>query len=312
MLRSGLLLLALVGSLPAAVTLTRDADRIHIEIDGQPFSDFFFGPDAPKPYLYPLRSATGKIVTRRFPMEKVEGETTTDQHHRSLWLGFKMVNGYNYWENEFSYNDKNAGKAVTRSIDEVKSGPRAGLIAATIVWLSPSGEPQIEERRRMTISAEGKLRMVDVDISIKAIVKTTFGDSKDGAFSVRVAESMSEKKGGVITNSEGGRTMAQTWGKPASWVDYSGEVDAEKVGIVTFEHPASFHHPSRWHVRDYGLLAINPFGANAFDKTLPEQSTVLEPGETIRLRYRVVIHPPMSKEEIDGLYKKYADYTPQQ
>ena len=28
----------------------------------------------------------------------------------------------------------------------------------------------------------------------------------------------------------------------------------------------SFHHPSRWHVRDYGLLAINPFGSNSFDK----------------------------------------------
>ena len=27
--------------------------------------------------------------------------------------------------------------------------------------------------------------------------------------------------------------MAQTWGKPASWVDYSGEVNGEKVGIVT-------------------------------------------------------------------------------
>jgi hypothetical protein len=306
MLRSGLLLLIFACALPAAVTLTRNADRIHVEIDGQPFSDFFYGPDAPKPYLYPLRSASGKIVTRRFPMEKVEGETTTDQHHRSLWLGFKMVNGYNYWENEFSYNDKNAGKAVTRSIDEVKSGPHSGLIAAAIVWLSPSGEPQIEEHRRMTISAEGKLRMVDVDIIIKAIVKTTFGDSKDGAFSVRVAESMAEKKGGVITNSEGGRTMAQTWGKPASWVDYSGEVDGEKVGIVTLEHPASFHHPSRWHVRDYGLLAINPFGANAFDKTLPVQTTVLEPGESIHLRYRVVVHPAMTKEEIDELYKKYA------
>src|SRR5436305_1109625 len=84
---------------------------------------------------------------------------------------------------------------------------------------------------------------------------------------------LSERKGGLLTNSEGGRTMAQTWGKPASWVDYSGEVEGEKVGVALFEHPASFHHPSRWHVRDYGLLAVNPFGANAFDKALPVQSS---------------------------------------
>ncbi len=298
--------LSLALSLDGAVTLTRTGDRIHIEIDGQAFSDFYFGPDAPKPYLHPLRSASGKIVTRRFPMEKVEGETTSDQHHRSLWLGFKLVNGYDYWENEFSYNNKNAGKAVTRSIDEVKSGEHAGTIAATIVWLSPSGEPQIEEHRRMTFSADGKLRMIDTEIDIKAVVKTTFGDSKDGAFSVRVAESMAERKGGLITNSEGGRTMAQTWGKPASWVDYTGDVEGEKVGIALFEHPSSFHHPSRWHVRDYGLLAINPFGANAFDKALPVQNSVLDAGQTLHLRYRVVVHPPMSQAEIDTLYQKFA------
>jgi hypothetical protein len=303
--RSLFLLLTLTLSVQAAVTLTRTGDRIHIEIDGQPFSDFYFGPDAPKPYLHPLRSSSGKIVTRRFPMEKVEGETTSDQHHRSLWLGFKLVNGYDYWENEFSYNNKNAGKAITRSIDEIKSGDSSGLIAATIVWLSPSGEPQIEEHRRMTISAEGKLRVIDCEIDLKAIVKTTFGDSKDGAISVRVAESMAERKGGVITNSEGGRTMAQTWGKPASWVDYTGEVDGEKVGIALFEHPSSFHHPSRWHVRDYGLLAVNPFGANAFDKTLPVQNSVLDPGQTIHLRYRVIVHPAMSPAEIEALYQKF-------
>jgi hypothetical protein len=305
MVRSLVLVVALSLSLQAAVTLSRVGDRIHIEIDSQPFGDFYFGPDAPKPYLYPLRSASGKIVTRRFPMEKVQGETTSDQHHRSLWLGFKLVNGYNYWDNEFSYNNKNAGKAVTRSVDEVKSGS-AGVIAATIAWLSPGGEEQLEEHRRMTISADGKLRVIDCEIDLKAIVKTTFGDSKDGAFSVRVAESMSESKGGVITNSEGGRTMAQTWGKPASWVDYTGEVDGEKVGIAVFEHPSSFHHPSRWHVRDYGLLAANPFGANTFDKTLPVQSSTLEPGETMHLRYRVVVHPPMSQAEIDALYRTFS------
>ena len=101
-------------------------------------------------------------------MEKVPGETTSDQHQRSLWLGFKLVNGYDYWENEFSYNNKNAGKAVTRSIDEIKSGDR-GVIAATIVWLSPSGEPQLEEHRRMTISADGQLRLIDTEIDLKAI-----------------------------------------------------------------------------------------------------------------------------------------------
>ena len=62
--------------------------------------------------------------------------------------------------------------------------------------------------------------------------------------------------------------MKETWGKPAEWVDYSGVLDGEKLGVALFDSPESFHHPARWHVRDYGLLAINPFGSSAFDPKL--------------------------------------------
>lgn len=135
---------------------------------------------------------------------------------------------------------------------------------------------------------------------------TTFGDSKDGAFSIRLAEPLTEKNSGLIVNSEGGRKMDQTWGKPAAWVDYSGELNGEKIGVTLFEHPDSFHHPSRWHVRDYGLLAVNPFGSNAFDKQAPESKFVLAAGKSIRLHYQIAIHPEMDAVQIGELYKRYA------
>ena len=294
-------------SLRADVVVTQVDGHIHIEVDGKPFTDFYYGPNAPKPYLHPLRSASGKIVTRGFPMENIPGESTTDQHHRGVWLGYKDVNGYDFWQNEFSYQNKNAGKVVTRSIDSLTSGKDIGRVRGTFAWLSPSAEAMLEETRTMTFRSDAKWRIVDVDISLKALVDTTFGDSKDGAFSVRLAEPLTEKNTGTIINSEGGRKMDQTWGKPANWVDYSGELYGEKLGVVLFEHPESFHHPSRWHVRDYGLLAINPFGSNAFDKQAPVSKFTLAKGKSIRLRYRIVIHPEMGAEEIDGLYRRFAE-----
>ena len=57
-------------------------DQIDIDVDGKPFTTLHFGTDAWKPYLAPLRSASGKIVTRHFPMEKVEGESRDHPHHR--------------------------------------------------------------------------------------------------------------------------------------------------------------------------------------------------------------------------------------
>jgi len=291
--------------LVAAVNVTRDANVVHIEIDGKPFSDFYFGPDAPKPYLHPLRSASGKIVTRRFPMEKVEGETTSDVHHRGVWLGYSSVNGFDFWQNEVSENNKLAGKVVTVSVGDLKSGD-TGSLRGVFRWLSPSGEAMLEETRSMVFRRTGALRIVDVDIALRALVDTKFGDSKDGAFCIRLAEPLIEKNGGVITNSAGGRGMKETWGKQADWVDYSGELQGEKVGIAMFDHPASFHHPARWHVRDYGLLGLNPFGSSAFDKDLPDSAFTLANGKALRLRYRFVIHPEVSRTEIEKLYAEYA------
>lgn len=295
-----------ICSLQAGVVITRVGEHIHVAVDGKPFTDFFYGSDAPKPYLHPLRSASGKIVTRGFPMEKIAGESTTDQHHRGVWLGYRDVNGYDFWQNEFSYQNKTAGKVVTRAIDDLKSGKDRGSFRGTFAWLSPSGEPLLEEVRTMVFRGDATLRIIDADITLRALVDTTFGDAKDGAFSIRLAEPLTEKNSGTIVNSEGGRGMAQTWGKAASWVDYSGELNGEKIGVVLFEHPDSFHHPSRWHVRDYGLLAVNPFGSNAFEKQAPVAKFVLTNGKSLRLRYRIVIHSALDVSRIEKLYQQFA------
>src|ERR1700752_3526367 len=87
----------------AQVKITQNPDRISVEIDGKPFTEFFVaGPETTKPYLHPLRAASGTIVTRAYPMAKVEGESTDLPHHRGLWFSHDEVNGYHYWLNEVS------------------------------------------------------------------------------------------------------------------------------------------------------------------------------------------------------------------
>src|SRR5215471_719200 len=99
-----LTLLWIAGSAPALKAQvefkTVDNDRIAITINGQPFSDFCFGTAYPKPFLAPLRSATGLIVTRKYPMENVEGETRDHPHHRGLFIGYGDVSNVNFWETE--------------------------------------------------------------------------------------------------------------------------------------------------------------------------------------------------------------------
>ena len=69
-MRKFLALLAFALPLCAEVKLTQhDNDHISVVIDGKPFTDFFFGGTAPKPYLWPLRAASGTVVTRGYPID---------------------------------------------------------------------------------------------------------------------------------------------------------------------------------------------------------------------------------------------------
>ncbi len=62
------------------------------------------GADQNRPYLHPLRSASGKIVNRSFPAGQLAGETTDHPHHAGLFYGHGDVNGYNYWEDPKTQN----------------------------------------------------------------------------------------------------------------------------------------------------------------------------------------------------------------
>ncbi len=76
--------------------------------------------------------------------------------------------------------------------------------------------------------------------------------------------------------------------------------------VAIFEHPYSFRSPPRWHVRDYGLLAANPFGSHAYDPDAAPSGVTLKPGETVHLRYRVLIHSALEPGALEEMYRQYA------
>jgi len=291
-------------------------DHVSITINGQPFSAFYIGSAYPKPYLAPLRSATGLIVTRKYPMENVEGESRDHQHHRGLWIGYGTVSGINFWENEFSYatnfpnktGSTKLGHVVLRKLGDLKPGKKSGTLSATFAWVGPDKTEMLEEQRVMTFSGDSDTRTIDVDATLTAKTNLHFDDTKEGFFAIRIADSMAEKNGGIMTNSEGAQTEKNVWGKRADWVDYDGTVEGQKVGIVIFDNPQNFNHPTRWHSRAYGLFAANPFGLKDFDpRATGEAGHTMNPGDVLRFRYRVIVHPgDFPKKKIADLYSEYA------
>ena len=50
--------------------------------------------------------------------------------------------------------------------------------------------------------------------------------------------------------------------------------------------------PTYWHARAYGLLATNIFGLHDFERDPSrDASLTIRPGQPLRFRYRVIIHP---------------------
>jgi len=79
--------------------------------------------------------------------------------------------------------------------------------------------------------------------------------------------------------------------------------------IAILDPPTNPKHPTYWHSRSYGLFAANIFGEHDYynDKSRNGSVTV-EPGGSLRFRYRVVIHPGDTAEaRIADLYKKYTE-----
>src|SRR5215475_7135683 len=304
---------AALFSLPAfnQVKVRAEGDHAAVEINGKPFTTFYmsgeaFGAKVTKPYLWPLRAPSGTSITRYWPMEDVadeKDEKKDHQHQRGLWFVHDNVNKLDFWNNEWSYyadqHRKNLGRVNLKKLDGATSGKDKGTIAATFEWTDMEGNnPLLTEKRVMTFYPDAKVRMFDVDITLTALQQVTFGDGKDGVFGIRLRPVLQEDKGhSKITNADGLVTEKELWGKPSNWCDYSGTIGTEKVGVAILDHPENPRHPVRWHARAYGLFAANPFGLSVFTNDKSQDGSLkLDPGKSLRYRYRVIIHSGDAKE----------------
>ena len=230
-------------------------------------------------------------------MENIAGESRDHLHHTGLWFSYDDVNGVKFWENDPSYTKTPLGRIVVRNA-EWKDGERSGKLEATMEWRDQNGKVLLVETRNMVFSGDAKLRTIDFQITLTAAVDVTFGDTKEGAFAIRLADAFTERKGAKIVDADGRTGMVQVWGKRSNWVDYT---------VAMFDHPQSPRNPTYWHARDYGLFALNPFGRSAFDPKQEESEWKLPAGQKVTFLWRVVIHPGDAQTgHVADLYKEYS------
>jgi len=273
------------------VTFERQGDQITVKIGDAPFAVYNTSKELPKPFFSPVRDPNGTIISR--PIENPEDH----KHHKGIWVSIDEVNDIKFWAE--------AGKIENVSVafhDSGDDGPSSLLVVNH--WQGEDGKPVVIETTTIGVFPN---RLMTYDIVFTPVAgPVTFGDTKEGLLGFRMINSMREKEGGKVANADGKRGTAECWGQQSAWVDYYGEAEGKIVGVTLMDHPGNFR-PSRYHVRDYGLFSISPFGEKAYTKGASgAEPVVVEKGESLRLRYGLYIHNGDTLEgQVAEAYKQF-------
>ncbi len=284
------------------VKLIKQEHAIAVTIDGQDFTTYHTDPKWKKPFFSPVKTSAGTIITRGLE----SAESKDHPHHKGIWVAVDEINDDQHW----------AEKAVIQnvSVELVKASGNPAVMRVTNHWLGQDAKPVVTETTEIRIHGN---RLLTYDIHFTAGNKQlTWADTKEGLFGIRVADTMREKQttpgtpGGRIVNADGLQTTAECWGKVSDWVDYTGLVEGKTQGVAIFDHPLNFRR-SRYHVRDYGLFTVSPFGQRAYTNgKLPADELIQLPGTSFRLRYAIYIHDGDAEQgKVAGTYINYLKHA---
>jgi len=219
------------------------------------------------------------FITRK--LESQASKTYDHIHHKGIWLSIDEVNDIRFWAEKGTI--RNDAVAV-----DTETGDPARF-TVTNHWLGDNGQPLLIETTQIAIFAN---RLLAYDTTFKAAGQSvTFNDTKEGLFGIRLPNDMRESAAGApVVGSNGDVGTKALWGRTMSWIDYTGPADGRLCGVAIMDHPENFR-PSRYHVRDYGLFSISPFGESSYTNGASvAKPHTLEPEGTVRLRYGLYVH----------------------
>lgn len=285
-------------------------DRVRISIGEDHITDYITKGE-PGPILYPLHGPHNLPMTRNDPMNRAEGEADDHPHHQSVWFAHEAVNGIS-----FGHTRDNSGRIVHDELLHTQADGASATIAARNKWIGPDDRVHLKDVTRITFTAIPRGRIIDYQVTLHASEgDVVFGDAKDAGFGVRMHPYLRLRPDlsrgvrdvfGQAVNSEG-VTGPAVRPKRARWIAYWGPIENKQVTFALFDHPDNLQYPTRWHARDDGLVAANPFGVHAWQsQDEPSGEITLKAGERVTFRYRMLLlDGPADVHELDRMHQAY-------
>jgi hypothetical protein len=303
--------------------------KVEVHIGGKFFTAFIYPTTMEKQVLYPILTASGKTITRGYPMEPRAFERTDHPHHVGLWFNFGDVNGLDFWNNSFAIKPEEKHKYGSVRFSKILShNPRRGELVASSDWVDHTGKVLMTEVATYTFSGNEKTRSIKRETKLTAVQQVTFKENKEGLLGLRLDRAFEEPAtkpekfldaNGIetlvpIMNNEGvngvyrnaaGIKGGEVWGKRSPWVALRANKADEIVTIVILDHPQNPNYPAWSHARGYGLFASNNLGGRVFDPQASEVNIKLQPGQSLIFKHLVVIGGDLSDDQINKLAQSF-------
>lgn len=246
--------------------------RLVVRIGGRLFTEYRFGPETKYPYFYPVVGPrSGRTVTAY--------QTEPYPHHSSIFFGCDRVNGGNFWQ-----EGPERGRIASARLRLLSDRGARIEFEQECIWEQPGEEPPWDDQRRVAIRApEPDVRLIDFELRLTARGEVKVEKTNHSLFAVRVAPDLAVSGGGQLLNARGQHAEAGTFGQPAAWAVFGGLRGNTFESVALYSHPANRWYPEPWFTRNYGFMSPTPLN------WLGAEGLRLAPGESLRLRYRVVV-----------------------
>ncbi|MBW8324394.1 MAG: PmoA family protein [Prolixibacteraceae bacterium] len=303
--------------------------KVEVFVGGKLFTAFIYPDNMEKQSLYPIASASGKLITRGYPLDPRPFERTDHPHHVGLWLNFGDVNGLDFWNNSFAIKPADKPKYGTVKFKKIVSeNPAKGTLITASEWVDINDKVLLNEETTFVFAGTGNLRTIERTSKLTATQKVTFTENKEGLIGLRLDRAFEEPAtkpdkfldaNGIVTevpimNNEGvngvyrnaeGIKGGDVWSKRSPWVALRANKEGEILTVVIIDNAKNPNYPAWSHARGYGLFATNNLGGRAFDKNATEVKIILNPGESIVFKHKIVIGGDLSDSEINKLSKNF-------
>lgn len=265
--------------------------------------------EAPKPYLHPVRSLSGEVLTSFRPWDH--------RWHKGLQMTWSHVSGQNFWggptfSSEGGYrNAGNVGRIDHAGFTEISCTGDQVVIDEELSWITSTGETWIDERRRHTFGHVDRSRglwALTFDTVLRNVAgrpldfgsPTTHGRPQAGYTGLFWRGPRAWTGGRILRPAQAGDE--DMMGRAAPWIAYASEHDERDGGgtVLAVAGTSSAPVPLKWFVRREPFACIAP--SPSFDEEI-----VLADAQTLALRHRFVfIDRLCDQEELEALGEEFA------